>query len=39
LARSNQTNFFLVLATAQELSSQAAELRSSVDHFLANAAA
>jgi methyl-accepting chemotaxis protein len=29
----------LVLATAQELSSQAAELRSSVDHFLANAAA
>ncbi len=29
----------LVLATAQELSSQAAELRSSVDQFLANAAA
>ena len=29
----------LVLATAQELSSQATELRSSVDHFLANAAA
>ena len=29
----------LVLATAQELSSQAVELRSSVDHFLANAAA
>jgi methyl-accepting chemotaxis protein len=29
----------LVLATAQELSSQATELRASVDHFLANAAA
>jgi methyl-accepting chemotaxis protein len=29
----------LVLTTAQGLSSQAAELRSSVDHFLANAAA
>jgi methyl-accepting chemotaxis protein len=29
----------LVLATAQGLSSQAAELRSSVDHFLANVAA
>jgi methyl-accepting chemotaxis protein len=29
----------LVLATAQELSSQAAELRSSVDHFLTNVAA
>jgi methyl-accepting chemotaxis protein len=29
----------LVLATAQELSSQAAELRSSIDHFLASAAA
>lgn len=29
----------LVLATAQELSHQAAELRSSVDHFLASAAA
>jgi len=29
----------LVLATAQELSSQAAQLRSSVDHFLASAAA
>jgi methyl-accepting chemotaxis protein len=29
----------MVLATAQELSSQAAELRSSVDHFLQNVAA
>jgi methyl-accepting chemotaxis protein len=29
----------LVLASAQGLSSQAADLRASVDHFLANAAA
>jgi methyl-accepting chemotaxis protein len=40
-AASENTNHSadLVLATAQELSHQAAELRSSVDHFLASAAA